>query len=127
MSLGYIYVKCDDGKYYRGGTLGTADWYICFDEDEDPELVIKKSKFESGLTPDAVIKLIGLDGKVISKKREFLGRCFGKDIGQCPLEEAISVYLRINSPPPAKWIRDYDKVCPKFPDGEGTIWTFERR
>jgi hypothetical protein len=122
MSLGYIFIKCDDGKWYRGGALGEEDWFLCFDEDEPPEIVIKKKAYEEGLTPQKVIEKVGLNADIAGKIKNFAGRCFTKTL---ELEPAIAVYLRIYAPPPAKWIKDYDKVCDKCPDCEGTFYNFE--
>lgn len=46
MSMGTVYVKAVDGKYYaepkfRGVSQKGNRWYLCFDEDDDPELVIE--------------------------------------------------------------------------------------
>jgi len=122
MSLGYIFVKFDDGKWYRGGALGEEDWFICFDEDEPPELVIKKGAFKNGLTPEKIIEKIGLDADIAGKLKTFAGRCFTKDL---KLEPAVTVFLRIYSPPPEKWVKDYDKVYDKVPESEGTYFEFK--
>jgi len=45
MSLVASYIKCDDGKWYKELVYRSADgdWFLCFDDDDPPELVIKLS------------------------------------------------------------------------------------
>lgn len=40
MSLVSTYVLCDDGLFYKDPTLYDADWFICFDDVDLPEIVI---------------------------------------------------------------------------------------
>ncbi len=44
MSLVGTYVLCDDGRWYTNpcwwGSLNGRWWFICFDDDDPPEIVI---------------------------------------------------------------------------------------
>jgi hypothetical protein len=42
MSLGPIFIHCKDNRLYRGLTYWAEDgqWFICFDDDDPPEIVI---------------------------------------------------------------------------------------
>lgn len=40
MSIGPTFVKAYDGYFYQDPILRGDGWFICFDEDEPPELVI---------------------------------------------------------------------------------------
>ena len=42
MSTGPTYVKADDDNFYKSVHIRGNDFFICFDEDDPPELVIKK-------------------------------------------------------------------------------------
>lgn len=43
MSLVSTYVQAVDGKFYRNPTIREKDWFLCFDDEEPPELVVKDS------------------------------------------------------------------------------------
>jgi len=122
MSLGYIFVKLDDGKYYQGAVLGDTegDWFICFDEDEPPELVIDRKSYDDGISPGRIIEYIGLQAEIISKSRHFMGRVFKED-----MKPAVAFFLKITAPPSVEWLKHHDAVYNERPDSEGTFWTFE--
>lgn len=46
MSLVSTFVKMSDGKFYQDPTIydQSNNWFLCFDDEEDPELVIHQPK-----------------------------------------------------------------------------------
>ncbi|MCK5601730.1 hypothetical protein KAR91_07680, partial [Candidatus Pacearchaeota archaeon] len=51
MSLVSTYVKTTDGKWYQSLVYREEGWFICFDDDDPIELVIRKS---SGIKPEDI-------------------------------------------------------------------------
>jgi hypothetical protein len=49
MSLVSTYVVMADGKYYQNPVIydETGDWFICFDDEEPPEFVIRTNVISS--------------------------------------------------------------------------------
>ena len=108
MSKVPTFVKLNDGNYYKNPTLGRNNWFICFDDDDPPELVIKMKMFEDGLTPKRIIDRIGLEAEVVSDITEYAGRCFEED--SLRMEEAVAVFLKISEPPSTEWLRNHDGI-----------------
>lgn len=46
MSLCPAFVRAEDGNLYRNPTIRGEDWYVCFDDDDPPELVVFAPTFE---------------------------------------------------------------------------------
>lgn len=42
MSLVSTYVRAVDGKLYRNPVIRGEGWFLCFDDDDPPELVVSK-------------------------------------------------------------------------------------
>ena len=61
MSLVSTYVEADDGHWYKDPTLLTSDWFVCYDDDEPIEVVIK----EGGPPLDVVLKVLAATGYVL--------------------------------------------------------------
>ena len=126
MSLGYTFVKLDDGKWYRGASLGEKDWFLCFDEDEPEEIVIKRKAFDKGLTFEKIIEKLGLNCDLMGKHhKSFMGRCFGMSNSNLKMHSAVARYARVYSPPSTKFLREYDEVYSVNPKREGTYIDFE--
>ena len=69
MSLGPIYVKARDGCVYANPAFRGEGWFVCWDEDEPVELVVKR-----GTRPPHLpwFKKVG--------KAQYAYRCFGKTV-----------------------------------------------
>lgn len=99
MSLVSTYVRADDGKYYKNpiirGEIGGKKWFICFDDDDPPELVV-----EVGMNPQAVLSEIGVVSSVHrvsgESDRQFAPRGF------VDWRKAVSYFLHIRGRIPAK-------------------------
>lgn len=75
MSLVSNYCRGTDGKMYQNPVLGEKDWFICFDDDDPEELVIKNT---CKLTPHEIFKKIGMKYKNLYKNGSS-GRMFDGD------------------------------------------------
>lgn len=115
MSVGTTYVKSSDGKWYaepslRGVTKDGKQWYLCFDEDDPPELVVQVG----GANPVEILKSAGVSFSGITKNG-VSGRCIG---------EAASYWVNITKPIPTPTKHDgaFDK-----PDRIGAYLLTSRR
>jgi hypothetical protein len=102
MSLDYTYVKAVDGNYYRDPVLSGPDWFICFDDTEPPELVIRQGQLLSSINLARAKEILsGLDFnyKLLSTKPNLALRCFGKEIGD-GLYPAGAYFFVLDSPIP---------------------------
>lgn len=71
MSLCRIFTICQDGKIYENLTYGskTGVFFLCFDDDEPPELVIKKP----GPMPYSILKMLGFNENAFELDRRICG------------------------------------------------------
>ena len=123
MSLGPTFVKATDNLFYKNPIIEGKDFFICFDEDDDPELVIRNCLKESVLSiANQIFKDLNLSGKVLahtfSKNKNSL-RIFNEKF--CP---AFNVFLNINKPIPKEIISKHDGIL-KDTSEEGTYYTFD--
>lgn len=114
MSLVSTYVLADDDQWYQEPVLGGDDWFICFDDDDPPELVVKEGK---GINPYTLFEDIGLKAKVISKP-SYSGRLFDGNF-----HDAWAVFLKIKKPIPAQHIKEHDGLTTEMPF-QGTLYDF---
>lgn len=129
MSKVSTFVLMDDGQWYKNPVLGVGqDWYICFDDEEPPELVIDRKLWNSGLQFQQIKDLLNLDA-FIHSKRPWVGahRCFTHNSNNMELKPAVSYHIIINSPPPAKWIIEHDGKSDQRPSCECTFYPFDRK
>jgi len=119
MSMGYVFTKCRDGRYYRGLTYWakSKDWFICFDEDEPLELVVKKS---CAIPAISIVAASGISCSKIEWDHES-GRCFGPH-----MKPATSYFLTTDNgapfPTPRPGIDEWDQVYDKRPGVEGVYY-----
>jgi hypothetical protein len=126
MSRGYTFVKADDNNFYRGALIERDDFFLCFDEDDPPELVIRindRSEEELYKRAEEIIKELGIEAS-IEKVKLYPGfeshRVFGKKNKMAP---AYAVFLKITKPIPLSIITKHDGVYDG--KGEGTFECFE--
>jgi hypothetical protein len=123
MSLVATYVQATDGKIYKEPVLSGEDFFICFDDDDPPELVIKVlDRTDKQLHQRAIniLKDIGLVA-TISDAHTKSGRLFGKSN---KFVDSYSVFLSIKAPIPADKITEHEG----FYDGksECTLYTWKK-
>ncbi len=54
MSLSYIDIKCSDGKTYRDPCWRAPGYFLCYDDNDPPELVMLKPR---ALTPEKALSM----------------------------------------------------------------------
>lgn len=80
MSLVSTWVLFQDGKFYQNPVLYTEDWFLCFDDEDPPELVIRveKKKQRKSVYLEMTSEILGKLG-VVARVTMFRGgsqRCF---------------------------------------------------
>lgn len=119
MSLGNVYLKSSDGKWYEWPTLEgvTQDgkkWYLCFDEDDPPELVVQTNGNGKEIDAKKILREAGVS---------FSGIRFGGVCGRC-IGDAASFWVDITAPIPTP--TKFNAVFDKNPERPGTYYSFSR-
>lgn len=101
MSLGTVYLKARDNRYYenpcsRGVTEKGNQWFVCYDEDDPPELVVEVSR--GGEDAMVILKAAGFEIRHVTKSG-ISGRCFSKNICD-PFIRAASYFFTPLTPAP---------------------------
>ncbi len=101
MSMSATWVQCNDALYYREPRYGDdATWFVCFDDDDPPEVVVR---MEKGETRDsvmartaAILDDAGFHAEIVGR-----GRINGKRHFNGRMVDAFSAWIDIrNAPPP---------------------------
>lgn len=107
MSLVPTWVRATDGKYYKDPVLRERDWFLCFDDNEPPELVVKWKEGDDlpsfWRRAETILKELGLQYRFLSKRPALHSRDFGNyrlRSGSISLHYAGSVFLEITAPIP---------------------------
>lgn len=97
MSLGPTFVETQSGVWYKDPVIRRPDWFICWDEDEPIELVIKRP----GPTCDDILRNLAQAGwqlKRYSKRSGRAHRCFTGNFSD-PMHPAEAFFLtQLNGP-----------------------------
>lgn len=117
MSLVSTYVRATDGKLYKNPVLSGQGWFICFDDDDPVELVIKK---KSNIKPQDIFKQIGMKVVNLSKMGEGALRYFG-DVNDEP-EKAENYFFEIRNRINPKFITAHDGVVERENLWQGVIY-----
>lgn len=66
MSLDYTFVRCNNGQWYKNpvwwGSHDGVDWFICFDDEDPPEIVIALPSSKE--TVHVILSIIGVSYKL---------------------------------------------------------------
>lgn len=96
MSLVSIYVQSQDGEWYKDPMIRQEGWFICWDDDEPIELVVRYDKDHK-----EIIEYLNQQGWSVAIDHE--NECCGHrifDYDERGFEEACSFFLRQNNGPP---------------------------
>lgn len=119
MSLGPHFVKCVDGKWYEDLTYRAADntWFICFDESDPPELVMRKT---CKLTVTEILNQVGIVVSGIKQGNYGSDRIFGRRF--CAAK-SYWLEMDLNKPLPAPRAQDtFDSFFTARTRREGTYF-----
>ena len=118
MSLVSTWVKAKDGLFYKNPELSDKDWFICFDDDDPPELVIKK---KSQLKPEDIFKSIELKYSELRENKASGMRTFDSNYDH--FEDAISYFFQIESRIDPKFITFSDGTTKSSnEEGQGVFY-----
>lgn len=103
MSLVSTYVKAVDGKFYKNPVLSGPNWFVCFDDDDPPELVIAT---RLNLPPERILNDAGIKYSKLRKQGKS-GRVFGGKI-----KNACAYFFDLDSalPVPNRHDGAFDKL-----------------
>lgn len=126
MSKVSTFVQAVDDKYYQNPIIFGEDAYVCFDDEDDPEIIIKhekgRSKQESAQIANERMEAFGIKGRILrSTYGRASGRLFPPD---WQFHEAVYFDFDIDQPIPIP--TQYDCVV-DYPSMECRFysWTME--
>lgn len=121
-----VFVEAVDGFHYQNPVVYGNDWFLCFDDEELPEIVIKQFKRTSPASAKKraikVMREAGIKFKMGTERPSQCGRVFPPKWDK--ISDAVSFYLEITAPIPIPGIHEA-KV--NSPSGECVhySWTME--
>lgn len=112
MSLVPTWVLAVDGQFYENPIFKGNGWFLCFDDDDPPELVIRMEEgasIDNGLLRMLAIDILNdleLGYHILAKPRPTWAlRCF---TGITDMKYAGSVFIQITEPIPVP--TEYDRI-----------------
>lgn len=108
MSLVSTLVQSQEGSWYSDPTIREEHWFICWDDDEPIELVVKE-----GIDPYSVIDTLRNNGWLVNidHENECCGmRIFGEDAGIAEFHDANAFFLEQDNGPPDDFLADKYKI-----------------
>lgn len=122
MSIGYVYVQAADGRWYREAKFkDNKDWFVCFDEDEPPEVVIrcngKGANRDPVRTPSELLTELGIPFRKLQKREPCGMRVFDSN-GKWQFAEAMSWFFQLDGliPVPTAPYGFYEAVVDRVED-----------
>jgi hypothetical protein len=121
MSLVSTWVQATDGRMYKDptirGTFEGRDYFICFDDDDPPELVLATGERPTHTgkhleRAKQILSSLGLQYSGIKRQRISIRMFSGKgsDHGTKEWQEATSFFFQLESPIPVPTAGNYDDV-----------------
>lgn len=125
MSLVPTFVMAVDGKFYENPTLRGEDsdgarWFLCFDDDDPPELVIEtKGRRVNASHAVKILDNIGVKYKLLGGSPMVCGRCFTDD----GFADGASFFFNLKSAIPIP--KGFDSVIEGRPQRECVFYEFK--
>lgn len=117
MSLVSTWAKAVDGQFYKNPVFRGEDYFLCFDDKEPPEIVIKACE-KPLARMEAVLKELGISYSKLGGLG-YCGRCF--NIDAFTINNAYAAFMVISAPIPIP--HEYEEVRDK-PKGECVYYDF---
>jgi hypothetical protein len=121
MSIVSTFVKFDDGFYYGSPHIEGSGWFLCFDDDEPPELVIQTKINRS---PEEILKEVGIKFENIKFNIE-CSRCFGNSILKGHFYNAKSYFIEISKTPSTKYLKRFNGKFKQMPKTQCVIYEWK--
>ena len=126
MSLTFTSCRCNDNKYYQDPVWRGPDYFVCFDDDDPPEIVVKligpKDHNVCKEKAEAILRSLGFNNFTLNSFSSSSSRMFRtpgtKDYKPHP---AFSFFINMTEAPPPP--NEHGKVSEKMPD-DGVIYPF---
>lgn len=131
MSLVPDYVKYSDGKWYKNSTFGVADkWFVCFDDNDPPELVVDAGLYSKATFLGAVSTELGDQTLLEQYGRRsvtMLGRSFPphRNDFHKKMKRAHCVWVKVLKKPPIEFLLEHDGCFDERPRGDCVYLDFE--
>lgn len=130
MSLVSTWVQGTDAQYYKNPEIEKDDFFICFDDEEEPEIVIalpsdamaanefrdRASRYRRAAD---LLKSLNIPYRITK-----YGLTCTRIFGEFSLKPAFSVHFALKGPLPVKCITKFDRVTQKPPKGDCVIYHF---
>jgi len=134
MSLVPTYVLADDNEFYKDPTISGSDFFICFDDDDPPELVIMTGVEDIESMDDIDFDAMQKRAKEILESLNIsatlngvgysCGRVFDDDPLSADFKPAYAVFIDINKRIPVSVITQHEGLYEGY--GECVFETFEK-
>lgn len=106
MSLVPTYVQMADTCWYKNPVIYHDDWFLCFDDDDPPELVFKIESLKQRIIVKEFAEKILEKNKInadVTRVSDSCQRPYPPEWNS--FHQSISVFLKINSPIDLKYLR----------------------
>lgn len=120
MSLVSTYVRATDGYFYQDPVLSGDGWFVCFDDDDPPELVIDKSK---KLNPIDVLDGADISWEDIKLYADYAERDFSMIEHQYEFKPANAYWFNITRALNPEYIKEFGKRVKRMP--YGVVYDFD--
>ncbi len=124
MSQVATYVEGVDGRYYICPIIYTDDWYVCFNDDDPPEIVVRHHKSEKGAESRA--KKFLRDAGFKFRDFKFKGTSGRMFPPEWKLTQASSAFFEILEPFPVENVKIHSdgdsEIMPDITQGTVIIW-----
>lgn len=118
MSLVPTWVRATDGRYYKNPILHGEDWFVCFDDDDPPELVVVQvpgeGREDARRRAEGILRKAGVPG-TLSNRSSRAGRSYPPYPSRRVLE-SIAFFFDLTGPIPIPEI--HQDVTDGRPTGE---------
>lgn len=102
MSLVSTYVRATDGQFYKNPVIEGDNWFICFDDREPPEMVVKEGAYPPELAYfQPTSSLVPCGQRVFEQEWDFAParHQWGKLVGPIPVPDDDNHDGKCNRPP----------------------------
>ena len=134
MSLVGTYVRATDGNLYEDPVLRGDGWFVCFDDDDPPELVLDRAK---GLNPHAVLEGANIGYKKLRLAADYAWRdfahegdkfagCLAATGPQYDFRLAMAYFFELTRALDPKHITAHDGCSKELPF-QGVIYDFKQK
>ena len=117
MSIVSAYVALSDGTYARDPMIEGEGWFICFDDDDPPEIVIRRAKdLDCNARARELLEELGIPHRRLEPQRSRGRRMFGRAFAP-----AQSLFFELTGPLPHGLTMSHGGVVER-PRGDAIVY-----